>query len=127
MEGEDSNVVLKTWATLYALNAIKRSLDAPHNLHFEWNKPDKLETFEQEFYIEEAENCLSKVVEKIEKLGIDVFHNGIGKNNEETKSNYIDIESVLTEIGASEKRFSENLTLDQLQHLLALYQKVSCN
>lgn len=120
---EKDAVALKAWATLYTLNALKRNLDMPCVVHFVWTKPDRSETFEQEFYIEEAKECVEKIVDKLKRLGVDVQHIETS-NAEETKNNLIDIENVLLEIEIAEKKLHEDLSLEELQDLLALYQKV---
>jgi len=118
--GEKDSAMLKAWATLYTLQSLKRNLEAPFNLCFQWTKPDRIETFDQEFYIEEAKDCIGKITTNLKKLGVDIQH----KNTEETKNSSINIENVLLEIGIAEKRLSEDVSLEELQELLALYQNV---
>eukprot|EP00826_Nyctotherus_ovalis_P034794 TRINITY_DN2926_c0_g2_i12.p1 TRINITY_DN2926_c0_g2~~TRINITY_DN2926_c0_g2_i12.p1 ORF type:complete len:182 (-),score=42.38 TRINITY_DN2926_c0_g2_i12:284-829(-) len=120
---EKDTATLKAWATLYTLNALKRNLDMPCVVHFVWTKPDRSETFEQEFYIEEAKECVEKIVDKLKRLGVDVQHMETS-NAEETKNNLIDIENVLLEIEIAEKKVNEDLSLEELQDLVTLYQKV---
>jgi hypothetical protein len=119
--GEKESAMSKAWATLYTLHSLKRNLEAPCNLHFQWTKPDRIGRFDQEFYIEEAKDCIEKITTNLKKLGVDIQYN----NTEEAKSSSIDIENVLLEIEVAEKRLSENAPLEELQELLTLYQKVS--
>lgn len=119
---EKDSMMLKAWATLYTLSSLKRNFDAPSNIHFQWTKPDRAEIFEQEFYVEEAKDCIERIVDKLKRLGVDVLYTD-NNNKEETKNN-IDIDNVLLEIAIAEKRLNENLPLPELQDLLALYQKV---
>lgn len=125
LEKTESGMVLKVWATLYTLTEVKVNPEVPHNLHFEWTNPDKSETFELEYYIEEIENCIKSITGKMKKLGIKVIHNGINEEIEEIKNGEISIENIIIKINESENRLGDSLKSDEVQNLLSLYQKAS--
>ena len=121
---DESKGTLRTWASLYGLKGMERNLDVPHNVVFEWHKPDTTEaaTFKQEYFVENAEACMHHIASKMAMLGMDVAH--AGNHDGASSESDVDIAQLLAEVEDAEITMSKGLELNTLQRLVNLYQKV---
>jgi len=120
---------LVQYATLHALNKIERDLDTPNKITFYWNIPSN-NNYNQELYVEKANYCISHLLARVRKLGIETERK-VENKHKLSKTEVTDeslktfnIEQTLAEIEELEKKQAVNYSLENLQLALAKYQEV---
>lgn len=120
---------LLSWATIQSLGSIKRTMNEPDRLTFEWKKIGNNEAFSQQFKVPGANaliELISKNVKRIMALSREKESKKVFKEEEVTGKviKNMKIADVLDDISILEKVLEKKLDLHGINQLMEMYQHV---
>ena len=118
---------LLSWATIQSLGSIKRAMNEPDRLTFEWKKIGDNQPFSQQFKVPQASEMIELISRNIKKIA------ALSKERENRKVfseedvtgkviKNIKIVEVLSDIKGLENDLEVNLSLNGVNKLMELYQ-----
>ena len=120
---------LISWATLQSINTIKRTINEPESLTFEWKKIGESQAYAQYFKVPQASQLIELIsgnMKRIMRLNQELADKFVFKEEEVTGKaiKNMKIGEILEEIGLIERHLDKNLTIKIVNHLMELYQHV---
>jgi hypothetical protein len=119
-----NNLHLTFWSNIRSLVTIKKLIKGD-TCRFFWKQKTKGKLFEMVITVENSNDVVSLLLEKMQKFGINYK---ISKHNTGPKQGVIpsvDIDTVEEKILEVEAQVEENPDMELVQYLMSLYEKVS--